>query len=147
MKLSRHPYDPSALIDFFQEGLESMGAVCERTWHDRLHVLAEGRAARLWPECAGLVEKELEFLRAEAPSVRQAATQIFQGCPLTFRLAEDLRSVPLALDKIVLEPEGAVRVPATDVAEKIWTAQMPTRIGYIQGGLTRSWHFSLLALI
>jgi hypothetical protein len=121
--------------------------VCDRTWHDRLHVLAEGRAARLWPDETALVERELEFLPADAPNLRQAATQVFQGCPLTFRLAEELRSVPLTLEKIVVQPEGAERVPANDVAAKIWTAQMPDRVARIRDPFTRSWHYSLLALI
>src|SRR5207245_1664657 len=100
MKLSRHPYEPSALLDFFQQGLDSLGAVCERTWHDRLQVLAEGRAGRLWQADKALVEKELEFLSPDAPSVKEADTQVFPGCPLTFRLAEELRPFPLTLEKI-----------------------------------------------
>ena len=48
MKLARLPHEPAALVDFYQETLEHIGALCERTWFDRLEVVAEGRAARLW---------------------------------------------------------------------------------------------------
>ena len=48
MKFSRIPTRAQYLIEFFEEGLHSLGAICERSWHDRLDVLAEADAARLW---------------------------------------------------------------------------------------------------
>ena len=47
MKFPKIPPRAEHLIDFFEEGLHSLGAVCERSWHDRLEVLAEGDAALL----------------------------------------------------------------------------------------------------
>ena len=48
-------------MDFFEEGLLSLGAVCERSWHDRLEILAEGDAARLWRKDGELFSGELSF--------------------------------------------------------------------------------------
>ena len=48
-------------MDFFEEGLLSVGAVCERSWHDRLEVLAEGDAALLLTNDADLFSGELYF--------------------------------------------------------------------------------------
>ena len=48
MKLNRTPHDPGELLGFYEAGLTALGALCERTWHDGLEVVAEGPAARLW---------------------------------------------------------------------------------------------------
>ena len=40
MKLSRLSPEPAALVDFYQEALDHLGAVCERTWFDRLQLVA-----------------------------------------------------------------------------------------------------------
>jgi hypothetical protein len=54
------------LLDFFEEGLTSLGAVCERSWHDRLEILAEGEAARLW-------QKESDLFSGAMPAQRRPA--------------------------------------------------------------------------
>ena len=41
MKLSRLPHEPAALVDFYQAALEHLGALCERTWFDKLQIVAE----------------------------------------------------------------------------------------------------------
>ena len=53
MKFPRLSHDPGMLIEFFEEGLTVLGAVCERSWHDRLDLVAEGRAASLWNTSGG----------------------------------------------------------------------------------------------
>ncbi len=147
MKLARLTNTPSALIDFYQEGLEALGAVCERTWHDRLHLVAEGPAARLWDPQGALLEREIHFVAPEDTGPRQADREVFPGCPLTFKLAEELRPHPLTLERGVVQPFEASKPPALDVAEKLWLAQMPgTSRWKLASALVADWHFSLLAL-
>ena len=147
MKLARLTNTPSALADFFQQGLESLGAICERTWHDRLHLVAEGPAARLWNEQGDLLETEIHFIAPEETGPRRAEHEVFPGCPLTFRLADQLRPQPLSLERAALQPLESGRPPAPEVAEKLWHAQMPGASRWRMEGPPRSdWHFSLLAL-
>lgn len=147
MKLARLNYAPSALIGFFEEGLGALGAICERSWHDRLQLVAEGPAARLWNPEGSLLETELRFVPPEDAAPRQADREVFPGCPLTFRLAESLRSTPLTLERGVLQPLESLRAPTAEVAEKLWQAQKP---GCSRWKLERvpvaGWHFSLAAL-
>ena len=74
MKLTRLSPDSTMLLDFFQEGLEYLGAICERTWHDRLQIVAEGAAARLWNEDGALHEAGLHFVAAADTAPRDAAS-------------------------------------------------------------------------
>jgi hypothetical protein len=147
MKLARVSNTPAALADFFQEGLEALGAVCERTWHDRLQLVAEGPAARLWNAEGALLEREIHFIAPEETGARKADEEVFPGCPLTFRLAEELRPRPLPLERAVLQTSDPNKPPAPDVAEKLWHAQMPgTSRWRIEGAPAADWHFSLLGL-
>src|SRR6266568_524685 len=73
MKFPRLSHDPGMLIEFFEEGLTVLGAVCERSWHDRLDLVAEGRAASLWNTAGGFVEKQLRFVPPDAMGGRDAA--------------------------------------------------------------------------
>ena len=147
MKLERLAYEPGALVDFYEAGLGALGALCERTWHDRLQVVAEGQPAKLWNPEGALHEIELHFVSADAASARNAAREVFPGCPLTFRLAEVLRPLPLALDRIVLAGEAKPRPPDPAVAEKLWRAQFPeTNRWRLTAPLTLDSHFSLVAL-
>jgi hypothetical protein len=126
MKLKRALHDPGELLQFYDEGLGSLGALCERTGHDRLEVVAEGRAAALWDSGGALHEVELQFASADATSARDASREVFSGCPLTFRLAEALRLNPLPLERLVLEGDSLQRPPPDAVvAEKLWRAQFP----------------------
>ena len=123
MKLNRATNDPGQLLEFYEEGLSALGALCERTWHDRLQVVAEGRAATLWNSQGALHEVELHFTPADTTSARDAAREVFPGCPLTFQLAEALRPMPLALERFVLADDAASRPPDSAVAEKLWRSQ------------------------
>lgn len=147
MKLSRLSYDPSALVDFYQEGFGSLGAICERTWHDRLQILAEGEPAKLWNADGLLHETELAFVAAEATAARDASREVFPGCPLTFRLAEALRPRPLPLERVALAGESQARPPDAAVAEKRWRAQFPhTQRWRLLTAFKAAAHFSLVGL-
>src|SRR5438876_11882779 len=104
MKLVKLSHDPAALLDFFQDGLEVLGAVGEASWHDRLQVIAEGRAARLWNPDGQLAEAEIHFAAPGESAPREAAKEVFPGCPLTFHLAEALRQPTLPLERAILQP-------------------------------------------
>src|SRR5581483_10612216 len=148
MKLAKIPHDPGSLIEFFQEGLETLGAVCERTWHDRLQLVAEGPAARLWNADGALLETELHFPPAGESVPRNAAREIFPGCPLTFRLAESLGLSGVELQRVCLQPSDTSKPPALDVAERLWHAQIPgTTRWKLESAFAAAWHFSLLALV
>ena len=148
MKLERLTHSPGLVADFYDEALTSLGALCERTWHDRLEVVAEGNSARLWNEAGALHEVELWFPPPEDPAPREAAREVFPGCPLTFRLAESLRPAPLALERVVLNSDAGGGAPGADVAEKLWRAQFPeTHRWQLVAPFVAEWHFSLLALL
>jgi hypothetical protein len=148
MKLDRLAYEPGMLVNFYEEGFGALGALCERTWHDRLDVVAEGGAAKLWNSGGELHEVELMFAPADATSARDAAREVFPGCPLTFRLAEAIRPAPLPLERVALAGEGHARPPDPAVGEKLWRAQFTgtTRWRLLEP-LKPRFHFSLIALV
>lgn len=148
MNLTRLPYDPAALLDFYQEALEHLGAVSERTWFDRLELVAEGRAARLWNEDGALHQTELHFPSPNTNAPRDAAREVFPGCPLTFRLTETLLPDGLALERAVLAAEARHQAPSSDVAEKLWRAQWPgDGRWHLESAFKPAHHFSLIALV
>lgn len=127
MKLARLNHDPGELLEFYEAGLSSLGALCERTWHDRLEVVADGRAAELWNPQGLLHEAELRFADADAKAARDAAREVFPGCPLTFKLADALRPAPLPLERFLLDDGGIARPPDAAVAEKYGGRNSPKR--------------------
>jgi hypothetical protein len=146
MKLDRLAYDPASLVAFYEDGFGALGALCERTWHDRLEIIAEGGAARLWNPDGALHEVELTFAPADAKAARDAAREVFPGCPLTFRLVETLRPCPLSLERVALAGSRA-RAPEASVAEKLWRAQFPDTTQWrLAVPFKEDLHFSLLAL-
>jgi len=148
MRIDRLRHEPAALVDFYREAIEQLGALCERTWYDRLQVVAEGPAARLWNPDGTLHEVELHFPAPDSVAPRDAERQVFPGCPLTFQLTETLRLQPLPLERVVLAEEGDPKPPDAAVAEKLWRSQ---RTGTTQWRLETRFvaahHFSLLALM
>ncbi len=147
MNLPKLPHDPAALVDFYQAALEQAGAVCERSWFDRVQLVAEGRAARLWNDTGALHETELTFPAPDTSAPRDAAREVFPGCPLTFRLAEMLLPENLALERAVLAPEARNLPPTPEVAEKLWRAQWPGGgRWHLESGFAPAHHFSLIAL-
>ncbi len=148
MKLDRLLYNPHRMADFYMEALTALGALCERTWHDRLEVVAEGEAARLWNRDGAFHEVELWFPPSDAPAPREAAKEVFPGCPLTFLIADALRPVPLTLQRAILVGERGVQAPLPAIAEKLWRVQFPdTARWQMTGPFRRDYHFSLMALV
>ncbi len=147
MKIDRVGHSPGDLIQFYEEGLTSLGAVCDRTWHDRLEVIAEDRAAMLWNTDGALHEIELQFTPADSTAARDAAREVFPGCPLTFKLSETLRGGLLSLERFVLPDNSPPRPPDASVAEKNWRAQFTeTTRWLIASPWKPDFHYSLLAL-
>ena len=147
MKLPRLPYETGAVLDFYEDGLTALGALCARPWHDRLDVVAEGRAATLWNPDGTLHAAELQFTAPDAAGMRDAAREVFPGSPLTFRLAEVLRPAALALERVVLAATGPTRPPDAVVAEKLWRAQFEdTKRWRLTAPFTDDFHFSLVVL-
>ena len=141
-------HEPGALAGFYEKSLTALGALCERTWHDRLQVVAEGRAARLWNRDGALHEAELFFSPADATGPRDALREVFPGCPLTFQVAELLRPFPLPIERVVLAPEAGARPPAAEVAGKLWRSQFPGTTQWRPlTSFTPSHHVSLLVLV
>ena len=148
MKIPRLDYDAASALAFYEESLGALGALTERTWHDRLEVVAEGRTASLWNAQGTLHQQELIFAAADATGARDAQQEVFPGCPLTFGLCEALRPVPLALERIFISPSGSERMPDPAVMEKLWRNQYPaTRRWRLAGAVKPGFHFSLIATV
>jgi len=146
VKLERLTYEPGAVLDFYEEGLTALGALCERTWHDRLELVAEGAAARLWNADGGLHSGELHFVAPDVTAARDAQREVFPGCPLTFQLAEAQRPSPLALERVLLAGSSATP-PDSTLAEKLWRSQFPdTAQWHLAKPMVPDFHFSLLTL-
>jgi hypothetical protein len=147
MKLPRLEYRPGDAMDFYEQGLASLGALCERTWHDKLQVIAEGSCARLWNNDGALHEIEIQFAAADATAMREAAREVFPGAPLTFRLTEALRERPITLQRFVLDSGQNTTVPDPSVIERLWRGQFPeTRRWSLAGTISRTFHFSLVTV-
>jgi len=149
MKIERIAFETGAVADFFEEGLTALGALCARPWHDRLEVVAEGKAASLWDVQGQLQALDLNIVSADSSGDRDAAREIFPGCPLMFKLAEALTPSPPHLERVVLEPDVQTsRAPDPAVAEKLWRAQVPDTARWrIETPFIRAHHFSLAALV
>ncbi len=148
MTLTRIGYDQGALVDFYQEALDQLGAVCERTWFDHLQVVAEGTAARLWNAEGTFTEVDLQFSAPETTVPRDASVEVFPGCPLTFRLAELLRPEPIPLEQVVLGHRANSSPPALEVAGKLWHLQRPGASRWrCETAFTPAHHFSLVTLV
>lgn len=145
MNHKRLPPDSQLLRDFYEAALGRLGAVTDRPWHDRLSVLAEGQSARIWSEAQDFVETEIHFPPPETTAQRNAASEVFPGCPLTFRLVETvLREVPARFRLVIGDPEA--KVPGRPVVEKLLRQQLDlgplVRVGI--GEFRPVWHFSVV---
>lgn len=148
MKIPKLDYDSASALAFYEESLAVLGALTERTWHDRLEVIAEGPPARLWNENGALHQQELLFAAADATGARDAQREVFPGCPLTFRLFEAIRPAPLVLEKAVLGLNRQKHIPDRAVMEKLWRSQYPATRGWRPASeLKPAFHFSLIAVI
>jgi hypothetical protein len=147
MKFSKIPVQTEHLIEFFEEGLHSLGAICERPWHDRLEVLAEGDAARLWRSDDDLFSGELLFSNAGSTDPANTETGVFPGCPLTFRLVEALWRRHLAHSRASLSQESVAKSPPRDVANKLWQAQFGLHAGWNATPFQQTCIFSVVAAV
>ena len=148
MRIPRLDYDPTSALVFYEESLSSLGALTERSWHDRLEVIAEGRAAKLWNEDGALHQQELLFASADATGARDAHQEVFPGCPMTFRLLEALRPTPIEVEKVSLALTAQERAPDKAVLEKLWRSQYPaTRRWRLEDEIKPAFHFSLIAVV
>jgi hypothetical protein len=148
MRIPRIDYDPVSALCFYEESFSQLGALCERTWHDRLEVAAEGQAATLWNDQGALHVQELVFAPADTAAARDAGGEVFPGCPLTFRLAELLRPSPLVLEKLQLSEADHATLPEKAVLEKLWRNQYPaTRHWRLAAEPKPGFHFSLVAVV
>jgi hypothetical protein len=147
MKFPKIPPRAENLIEFFEEGLTSLGAVCERAWHDRLQVLAEGDAARLWRKDGDLFSGELYFRDGSLPDSNNPEADVFPGCPLTFALVEALWGRHLAHSRVCLAPGRSMKAPAQDVAQKLWQAQFGSSTGWAATPLMPAWSFTLVMAV
>lgn len=148
MKLARLGYDQGALAEFYQEAIERLGGLCERTWYDHLRVVAEGVAAKPWNSDGALLDTELVFSAPETHAPKDPTVEVFPGCPLTFRLVDLLRPEPIPFERVLLGSSGKLTPPTPDVAEKLWYLQHPgTNRWRIESGFVRTHHFSLLTLV
>ena len=101
----------------------------------------------LWHPDGKLLETEIHFVAPDDTAPREADTEVFPGCPLTFRLTEGLRPNPLPLERGRVLPAEPLKAPALDVAEKLWHAQVPGCSRWkLESTLLASWHYSIVAL-
>lgn len=147
MKFPKIPARTDHLMEFYEEGLPSLGAICERPWHDRLEVLAEGDAARLWRNDDDLFSGELYFRDAGLPDLANSETEVFPGCPLTFRLVEALWRRHLAYSRVCLSMDVGAKAPSNGVAEKLWQAQFGSHAGWRVAPFVPAWIFSVVASV
>jgi len=147
MKFSRVPPRAEQLIQFFEEALPTLGAVCERPWHDRLEVLADGETALLLGNDTELFSGELYFKETKLTNPTNTGIDVFPGCPLTFRLVEALWRRQIPYSKVCLSTGSEVKAPPNDVAEKLWQAQFGTSIGWRANPFVPTRSFSVLASV
>jgi hypothetical protein len=147
MKFPKIPARAEHLMEFFEEGLHSLGAICERSWHDRLEVLAEGEAALLWRKDDELFSGELLFRDAGSADPANVETEVFPGCPLTFRLVEALWHRHLAHSRACLSQGVGVKAPFSDVAAKLWQAQFGFHASWQAAPFLQTSIFSVVAAV
>jgi hypothetical protein len=147
MKFPKIPAQAEYLMEFFEESLHSLGAICERSWHDRLEVLAEGDAAHLWQKDDDLFSGELKFRDDASADPNNADNEVFPGCPILFRLVEALWRRHLAYSRVCLSTDIGVKAPSNDVADKLWRAQFGFHAGWQSAPFLRTWTFSVVAAV
>lgn len=149
MKLDRLPPDPGAVASFYEDALTALGAVVERSWYDRIDVLAEGESARVWNDSGSLHHGELRFPPVDGTGLRDATVEVFPGCPTTFRLTELVNPRPTRLRRAVLDADAAARrLPTDEVATRTWAScfQQASRFTRLTA-FTPTFHFSVAAIV
>jgi len=149
MKLERFPPDPGSLATFYADALTALGAVVERSWYDQIDVLAEGDAARVWNEGGELLQAQMRFPSLDETGPRDAAAEVFPGCPATFRLAEILNPQPALIRRACLSVERNQRLaPSDEVAARTWAQSFPRYSGFSRTAPYEACHhFSAVVLV
>jgi hypothetical protein len=144
MKIEKIAPTPEALMDFAAEALPRLGALCERTWHDRLQVVAEGAASEALGCGGDLGEKELRFPGGLA---EDAERDVFPGGPLTFRIVEALWRAEQRPLRAALAG-GGEKAPETDTLVRAWERREPAARRLSLGQPVKAaWHFSIAAVV
>jgi len=144
MKFSRIKTRSEQLVEFCAEALHSLGAVCERSWHDRLEVLAEGETAHLLQTDADFFSGELRFHESGLSQASNTGIEVFPGCPLIFRLVETLWHRQIPHSRVCLSTGDIAKTPANDVAERLWHAQFRSSTGWRATPFVPDWAYSVL---
>jgi hypothetical protein len=147
MKFSRIKTRSEQLLEFCEEALHSFGAVCERSWYDRLEVLAEGETAHLLETDVDFFSGELRFHEAGLNQASNTGIEVFPGCPLVFRLVETLWRRQVSYSKVCLSTGDIAKTPANDVAERLWYAQFRSSTGWRATPFVPDWAFSIVAAV
>ena len=143
MKIEKVAPTPQVLMEFTAEGLQRLGALCERTWHDRLQVVADGLAAAVLGRPGELVETELRFPEGTAPD---PIRDVFPGCPLVFRMAEELWKQMPRVFRAVL-PGASGKPPPEDVLLRAFARNTSTNHASLAQTVKPAWHFSVVAVV
>ena len=147
MKFSRIKTRSEELVEFCEEALHSLGAVCERSWYDRLEVLAEAEPAHLLQADADFFSGELRFQETGLSQADHTGIEVFPGCPLIFRLVETVWRRQVPYSRVCLSTGDIAKPPANDVAERLWCAQFHSSTGWRTTPFVTNWAFSILAAI
>ena len=143
MNLQKIAPSPGNLVEFFEEGINALGGLCERPWHNQLEVVAEGDAARLWQSDGSLFSGELSFPEEAGP--RDARRDVFGGCPLTFALAEALWAKAGRWHRFSAAAE--VKAPPMDTAQRLWIAEFGAAPQWRATPLVATEHFSVVITV
>ena len=149
MNRSKLKSDPALLIDFFEDSLNRLGAVTERSWHDQLYLLADGPAARIWTDEGNIHETAIRFPHPDSEGEREAKTEVFPGCPLIFKLVEVFRRECSSHLRLILgDPENeappcrrsreealASTVQGRDTRPFLANRPFPARLAFLSGDL------------
>jgi hypothetical protein len=142
VRIEKIPPTPQVLMEFAAEGLQRLGALCERTWHNRLQVVADGLAAAVLGRPGELVETELRFPEETA---LDPVRDVFPGCPLVFRMAEELWKQMPRVFRAVL-PGFSGKPPTEDVLLRAWGRNTSAYHPSLPKPVKPAWHFSIVAL-
>mgnify|MGYP000381771108 CR=1 FL=1 len=143
MILPRFDFDPGPLRELHQQALTALGADCDTPWHDRLDVLAEGAAAKIWDPSGGLVVRSMRFPPPAAPGLRNPDEEVFPGCPVSFHLAEAVWAGLSACGRAVVLPDlGGSKPPDLAVLSRLWDRQHAAAAGARLGSVRPAWHFT-----
>ena len=143
MNLQKIPPRPDNLIEFFEEGITTVGGLCERPWHDRLEVIAEGDAARLWQPDGSLFAGEILFPEEAGP--RDARRDVFGGCPLTFALVEALWARTGRWHRFAAAADA--KPPSMETAQRLWIAEFGTAPQWRATPFVSAEHFSVVVTV